>query len=155
MGAGSVVRVNDQRRSAAEAAGPSYSGERLGLPEHGAGSVAGWGRRILALVIDWLASMLVVGAFIGVEVWTGRGLTQWGPMLVFLLEASLLTTLMGGSFGQLVCRMVVARLDGRPVNLLRALLRTFLICLVIPPLVFNRDQRGLHDLAVKTVTLRR
>jgi hypothetical protein len=41
------------------------------------------------------------------------------------------------------------------VNLLQALLRTLLICLVIPPLVFNRDQRGLHDLAVGTVTIRR
>jgi hypothetical protein len=30
-----------------------------------------------------------------------------------------------------------------------------LICLVVPPLVFNRDNRGLHDLAVKTVSLRR
>ena len=76
-------------------------------------------------------------------------------MLVYLVEASLLTALLGGSFGQLVCRVVVARLDGRSVNLLQALLRTFLICLVIPPLVFNADQRGLHDLAVKTVTLRR
>jgi len=26
---------------------------------------------------------------------------------------------------------------------------------VVPPLVFNRDQRGLHDLAARTVTLRR
>ena len=153
-GAGSVGLVSDQR-PAVDAAGSSYPGERLGLPEHGPGSVAGWGRRVLALVIDWIGSMLVVGAFIGVEVWTGQGLARWGPMLVFLLEASLLTALMGGSFGQLVCRVVVARLDGRPVNLLQALLRTFLICLVIPPLVYNRDRRGLHDLAAKTVTLTR
>ena len=76
-------------------------------------------------------------------------------MAVFLLEATFLTALIGGSFGQLVCRVVVARVDGKPVNLLQALLRTFLICLVIPPLVFNRDSRGLHDLAVGTVTLRR
>ncbi len=99
--------------------------------------------------------MLVAAAFIGTEVWTGRGLNQWTTMAVFLLEATLLTALMGGSFGQLVCRVVVARMDAKPVNLLQALLRTFLICLVVPPLVFNRDQRGLHDLAARTVTLRR
>lgn len=99
--------------------------------------------------------MLTVAAFIGTDVWTARGLTQWAPMGVFLLEATILTPLLGGSFGQLLLRVVVVRVDGKPVNILHALLRTFLICLVIPPLVFNQDQRGLHDLAVKTVTLRR
>jgi uncharacterized RDD family membrane protein YckC len=135
--------------------GASYPGERLGLPEDGAGSVAGWGRRALALAVDWLACMLVVAAFVGVEVWTGHGLSQWGPLAVFWLEAGVLTALLGGSFGQLVCRVAVVRLDRRPVTLLQALLRSLLVCLVIPPLVFNRDQRGLHDLAVGTVTVRR
>jgi len=137
------------------ALGPSYPGQRLGLPEDGPGSVAGWGRRILALWLDWLASMLVAGALIGAQIWTGQGWSQWATMAVFLLEATVLTALMGGSFGQLICRVVVVRIDGKPVNLLQALLRTFLICLVIPPLVFNRDSRGLHDLAVRSVTLRR
>ena len=102
-----------------------------------------------------MASQLVLATFIGTEVWTGRGLALWGPMAVFLLEATVLTALIGGSFGQLVCRVVVVRLDGKPVDLLQALLRTVLICLAVPPLIFNRDQRGLHDLAVNTVTLRR
>ena len=99
--------------------------------------------------------MLTAATFIGTDVWTGNGLAQWATMGVFLLEATFLTVLLGGSFGQLVLRVVVVRVDGKPVNVLQALLRTFLICLVIPPLVFNRDQRGLHDLAVKTVTVRR
>lgn len=99
--------------------------------------------------------MLTAAAFIGTDVWTGSGLAQWATMGVFLLEATFLTALLGGSFGQLLLRVVVVRVDGKPVNVLQAFLRTLLICLVIPPLVFNRDQRGLHDLAVKTVTLRR
>ncbi|HSE70827.1 MAG TPA: RDD family protein [Nocardioidaceae bacterium] len=139
----------------ASASASSYPGARLGLPPEGPGSVASWLRRVLALCVDWAASMLVTAAFVGTEVWTGQGLAQWGPMLVFLLEATVLTALMGGSFGQLLCRVAVVRIDGKPVSLLQALLRTFLICLVIPPLVFNRDQRGLHDLATKTVTLAR
>lgn len=144
-------------------AGSSYPGERLGLPAAGQGAVAGWGRRLLALGVDWAACLLVVGAFVGTQVWTGTGLAAWAPLLVFLVEASLLTALVGGSFGQLVCRVVVVRLGGAagagrgagPVSLLQSTLRTFLICLVIPPLVFNPDQRGLHDLAVGTITLRR
>ena len=39
------------------------------------------------------------------------------------------------------------RTDGRPLTLLAALLRTLMVCLVVPPLVFRPDGRGLHDLA--------
>lgn len=138
---------------------PAYPGERLGLPPEGAGSVAGWGRRFAALMVDWIASTLVAVLVFGYQ-WFGATAGEQGwvgttPLLVFLLEASFLTALLGGSFGQLALRVVVVKLDGGPVNLLQALLRTFLILLVIPPLVFDRDRRGLHDLAVKTVTLRR
>lgn len=134
--------------------GTPYPGSRLGLPMDGPGSVASWGRRLLALVIDWFASLAVAAFVFGGAVW-GQGWEAWAPMAVFLVEASVLTTLMGGSFGQLVTRVAVVRLDSKPVNLLQALGRTALICLVVPPLVFNRDNRGLHDLAVGTVTLQR
>jgi uncharacterized RDD family membrane protein YckC len=132
----------------------TYPGQRLGIPADGPGSVASWGRRILALAVDWIACLLVAGLIFGGGVW-GQGWEAWTPMLVFLVETTLLTTLLGGSFGQLVLRIGVARLDGRPVNLLQALGRTALICLVVPPLVFNRDNRGLHDLAFGTIALRR
>ena len=137
------------------AGGTAYPGQRLGLPAEGPGSVAGWGRRALALLIDWFACKLVLTVFLGAEAWTGSGLSQLAPLALFLLEASLLTALAGGSFGQLVARVAVVRLDNSPVTFLTALVRTFLICLVVPPLVFNADQRGLHDLAAKTITLRR
>lgn len=151
-----MVRVSDAPSSSAA---PTYPGERLGLPQSGSGSVAGWGRRFGALALDWVASTLVAVVFFGYQ-WFGATAGEQGwvgatPLLVFLLEASLLTALAGGSFGQLALRVTVVHVDGRPVGLLEALLRTFLILLVVPPLVFNRDQRGLHDLLVKTVTLRR
>lgn len=138
---------------------PAYPGERLGLPKDGPGAVAGWTRRILAIFIDWVASTLVAGLLFGYQ-WFGatageQGLVGASPLLVFLVEATVLTALLGGSFGQLALRVNVVRLDGRPVNLLEALVRTFLILLVVPPLIFNRDQRGLHDMIVKTITIRR
>ena len=37
----------------------AYPGQALGLPERGPGSVASMPRRILALFIDWLLSMLI------------------------------------------------------------------------------------------------
>jgi uncharacterized RDD family membrane protein YckC len=132
----------------------TYPGARLGLPEDGPRSAASWARRILALLIDWFASIGVAAAILGAKVW-GQDWEAWAPMAVFLVEAAVLTALMGGSFGQLAVRLAVVRLDGKPLNLLQALGRTALICLVVPPLVFNRDNRGLHDLAFRTVTLRR
>ena len=136
-------------------AGPLYAGQRLGLPEAGRGSVATWSRRILALVVDWFASLLVASAVVGPSVMSSRGWEAWVPMLVFLVEGSLLTALVGGSFGQLVLRVAVVRLDRRPVSLLVAVVRTLLICLVVPPVIYNRDRRGLHDLVAGTVTVRR
>ena len=131
-----------------------YAGQRLGLPEHGPGSVASWGRRIAALFLDWFASVLVaeaVAAYVEVSDSTARLL----PLLIFLTQVTLFTGLLGGSFAQLALRVVIVRLDRRPVTILHALVRTVLICLVIPPVVFNRDNRGLHDLAAGTIALNR
>lgn len=131
-----------------------WPGERLGRPEHGRGAVAGWGRRVGALVIDWFASMMAVGAFVGTELWSGRGAVEWAPLLVFGAERWVLTSLLGGSAGQLVTGIRVVRTDGSRLDPGRVLLRTVLLCLVIPPVVYNRDQRGLHDLAAGSVTVR-
>ncbi len=116
--------------------------------------MAGWGRRVLALVIDWILSLLVVGAFIGQDVWGGGGAAQWAPLAVFATEAWILTTLLGGSAGQLLVGVVIRRTSGARLDAGRALLRTLLICLVIPPVVYNMDQQGLHDLAVDSIALK-
>ncbi len=129
-----------------------YAGQRLGLPASGPGSVAGWGRRIVALFVDWFAASLVA-ALIGRYVTLTADEARFLPLLVFLVEATLFTGLAGASFGQLALRIAVIRVDGRPPTILKALLRSFLICLVIPPVVFNRDNRGLHDMAADTVTV--
>ncbi len=136
--------------------GPStYAGQRLGLPPDGRGSAAGWGRRIVALFVDWIASQLVASLAVGPAAVSGHGWETWLPLLVFWLEASVLTALVGGSFGQLFTGVAVVRVDGRPVSLFAALARTLLICLVVPPVIYNGDRRGLHDLATRTVTVRR
>jgi len=104
---------------------------------------ASWLRRILALCVDWAASSLVAAFLVGGFDSPAYG---WMPLLVFWLESATGVALAGGSFGQLLVRLRVHRLDGRPLSLLRALQRQLLVCLVIPPLVFRQDGRGLHDL---------
>ncbi|MGN6332289.1 MAG: RDD family protein [Motilibacteraceae bacterium] len=129
-----------------------YRGERLGLPESGPGSVAGFGRRILALLLDWIPSSLVASALFRPE----RGSLEAAlvPWLVFLLEVVVLTWLTGASFGQRLLRLRVATMDGRPLGPARSLLRGVLLGLLVPAVVYDRDGRGLHDKAARTVVLR-
>jgi uncharacterized RDD family membrane protein YckC len=111
---------------------------------------ATWARRILALLVDWFASTLVVIALVGgVGNWAGDQEAGFFVLVVFVLESALFTALSGGSFGQLATRLRVVREDGdpRPVAPHLALLRQVLIALVVPPLVYRPDGRGLHDLA--------
>ncbi len=131
-----------------------YAGQRLGLPASGTGAVASWRRRVIALVIDWFASLLAA-AFISSSLGLGDMWSDWLPLLVFWLESSIGTTLAGGSFGQLAVRIAVRRLGGRALDPFGALLRGLLICLVVPAVIYNRDNRGLHDLALGTVVVNR
>ena len=140
----------------ATAESQDYPGARWNLPEEGPGAVAGWGRRVLALFLDWALSLLAAGVFAGRSVLAGaQGTDQWVPLAVFAVEVWLLTALAGASAGQLICRIGVRRTSGQPLDLLRALARTLLICAVIPPVIYNRDRQGLHDMAVGSVVLQR
>jgi uncharacterized RDD family membrane protein YckC len=118
---------------------------------------ASWPRRIAALVIDWAVSTLVTIGFIGPGDYFAPGSTAgWIVLLVFAIEVSVLTALTGGSFGQLLTGVRVLRTNGHPLNLLLALGRTLLICLVIPPLVYKSETgRGLHDLWTDSAAYRR
>jgi uncharacterized RDD family membrane protein YckC len=116
---------------------------------------ASWPRRILALFVDWAASTLVVVAVMGLEGWSESRASSWWTLLVFVVESTVFTALVGGSFGKLVTGLRVAKVDGsgRPLDLLRSLLRAVLVCLVVPPVIYRPDGRGLHDLAVGTATI--
>lgn len=124
----------------------AYAGERLGLPESGPGSVASFGRRLAAVTVDWIASVLVA-----------RAVTDdpWVPLLVFVVESLLLLPTLGATFGMKLLGLRVIRL-GSPglVPPLRAVVRTVLLAVVIPATIWDRDGRGLHDKAAGTVVVR-
>jgi len=116
---------------------------------------ASWPRRILALFVDWAASTLVVIAVMGLDGWSTSRASGWWVLLVFIAESTVFTALVGGSFGKLATGLRVAKVDGsgRPLDLLRSLVRAVLICLVVPPVIYRPDGRGLHDLVVGTATV--
>ena len=137
-----------------------YRGQRLGLPPGGPGAVAGFGRRLVALLIDWFACLLVVRllfpALAATSATAGKVDTSFSLVVLafFGLEVAVLTWLGSSSFGQRLVGLAVRRVDGGRLGLWRSVVRTALLCLAIPALIWDRDGRGLHDKAVGSVCLR-
>lgn len=122
-----------------------YPGERLGLPERGVSSLARPGRRLFALSIDWFAALFIAKAF-GSSMSYSQN--SWLVLELFALQIVVLTGLIGGSFGQQILGIGVRTLNGSRLGFPAVILRTFLILLVIPAVIYDRDGRGLHDKAV-------
>ncbi|MEU9138295.1 RDD family protein [Streptomyces sp. NPDC048404] len=140
-------------RAAAEEAGVDfgYRGEQLGLPEHGPGSIARPGRRLAALAVDWGLCLLIAYGLLtdGYDQATGN----WA-LLVFFVLGVLTVGSVGFTPGKrLLGLRVVAEGGGRP-NPLRVLLRTALLCVAVPALIWDRDGRGLHDRLARTLEVR-
>lgn len=112
---------------------------------------AGLGRRVAALAIDWAASLAITSLFLPIGGSLDSSLLTLG---IFYVEVTLLTWLMGASFGQVLLRLRVERIDGGRLPLWRVALRTLLICLVVPAVVFDADGRGLHDRLVGSRVIR-
>jgi uncharacterized RDD family membrane protein YckC len=135
----------------------TYPGERLGLPKTGTGSVGRIGRRIAALAIDYAAASIIAGAFLGFQQFAlpkEAGLTQFAPMIVFAVLQILFIPTIGGSPGHRIVGLRLVMANGAWVGLWRPIVRTLLLVFVIPAVIFDADQRGLHDKAVGTVLIR-
>lgn len=125
-----------------------HRGQRLGLPESGRGSVASYGRRIVALAIDWWLSLLIAAGLLRLR-------AEWA-LVVLAVEYVLLVPTLGMTVGMRLAGIGVANLVGdRLPRWPAAVVRTILLLLVIPAVVFDRDGRGVHDRAAGTVVVHR
>lgn len=106
-------------------------------------------RRIVALAIDWGASILVAQVIPGVSEYGSRS-NSLATLAIFTFEVVILTWLMGASFGQKLVGLRIISIDGKNVKLIQAIVRTFFIILVFPPLLADKENRGLHDKIAKT-----
>lgn len=125
-----------------------WPGERLGLPESGSRSVARLGRRTLAIFIDWGIAALPAFLLVG-----GPNASVWNWLIFILMQMVFIPTI-GGSIGHRICGMRVVPLTGGWVGLWRPAVRTVLIALVLPVLVWDSDHRGFHDKIAGTVLVR-
>jgi uncharacterized RDD family membrane protein YckC len=138
---------------AAAADAGAYAGERLGLPAGGARSVAGLGARLGALCIDWLIAVLITSPFTGHRPFTPGSNSPW-VLVVFAAEYTVLVSLVGCTIGMRLCGIGIMRLDGRRLSFPWVVVRTVLLVLVVPAVIYDRDRRGLHDKAAGSVVVR-
>jgi uncharacterized RDD family membrane protein YckC len=122
-------------------------------PQTGLDSIAGFGSRVLAFIVDaFLANLIAIAIGGGYHRGDKESFTVG---VAFLLIELLFVTLAGQTPGMRVAGIGVVRADGQGRPQLRwVLLRTFLIAIIIPALFTDRAGRGMHDRASGTIMLR-
>lgn len=160
-----------------------YPGERLGLPESGPRSVARVGRRIIALALDWTMSGVLVSLLMGANYFelverataasenlskgsTSEALAQMQSAsdalvahqtyvgLMFVALQILAIWSIGGSIGHRLMGLYLVNFSGGSLTWWRPIVRSFMLVLVIPALVWDSDQRGFHDKIAGTLLLK-
>ena len=102
-------------------------------------------RKAQAITIDWIGSLFVAALLLD-RSWT---------LLIFFLQVAIMTSLTGASAGQRLRGIRIIDVNTlQNIAPLGALIRTFLILLVIPAVVQTKQGRGLHDLATKSAAVR-
>ena len=123
-------------------------GAALGLPADGPGSLASFGSRIGAFLVDAVAAALVAGLVTAPSLPGNWSLVPFGLITVGTLVA----------FGQTPgMRLLGLRLAhpraGERLALWRAVVRTGLLMLLVPALLVDADGRGLHDRLTDTAVV--
>jgi uncharacterized RDD family membrane protein YckC len=127
--------------------------------------MAGFGRRLVAIAIDWALCQLIALAVLG-QAWGAGGAGSLLPLAVFAAENVLLVSTLGYTVGHRLLGLQVVRLGvddpARPsawlawVPGVRAgLVRSLLLCLALPAMITGSDGRGWHDRLAGTMILRR
>jgi uncharacterized RDD family membrane protein YckC len=116
--------------------------------------VAGFGRRLAALTIDWFIGYGIAAMFAtpdpAVNPWFG-----WLVLGVWFVLTAVPVAVFGASAGMTALGLRVVPVNGgAAVGPVSVLLRTALIAVVVPPLVRDVDGRGWHDRAAGTVVVR-
>jgi hypothetical protein len=132
-----------------------YPGQRLGLPQSGPKSLARMGRRLGALLVDWLIAYGLAGLAMSFG-WVSIQTLSTAVLVIWFVLGAVSVRLFGFTPGQFALGLMVVPTDNRlHVGFGRALMRGVLIALVIPPLISDSDLRGLHDRMTKTAVVRR
>ena len=124
----------------------------------GSGSVATMGRRLAALVVDWILCYVIASLFTHHSMFTVTDAhyqqANLVALLLFTAEVYLLTAVSGLTVGKRLLGLRVVRTGGGRPGFGWAALRTLLLLCVVPACLTDRDTRGLHDRAADTIVVR-
>jgi uncharacterized RDD family membrane protein YckC len=123
------------------------------MPQHGPGSLARFARRLAAVTVDWFLCTVIAAGFLGYHLGEG-GPGPFKPLAVFVLMNVVLVGTLGSTMGHRLLGIRVVRVDGGGAGPILAVIRTVLLAVVIPALIWDRDTRGFHDKIAGTVTVR-
>jgi len=103
------------------------------------------GRRMAALMVDWLACYFIVAASAG-------GIGQmapnrsWTVLALFFAEIAILSALQGATLGHRIFGVKIIRFaDGGAITPIQALIRSALLVTVVFAITFDENGRGLHE----------
>ncbi|MBE7186810.1 RDD family protein [Jatrophihabitans endophyticus] len=133
-----------------------YRGEKIGLPSGGPGSLSTFGPRLGAFLVDAIASSLVAALFVHHHgpTFADKLPGSWSlvPLAVDYVGGLLIA---GRTLGMYLFGLRLIRVsEGRTLDIGTIVIRTILLFLLVPALVFDRDGRGLQDRTTDTAVVR-
>jgi uncharacterized RDD family membrane protein YckC len=115
--------------------------------------LAGLGRRILAIIVDWAIAQAI--STWGLDVPFGAtGARAFVPLGVFDVLNFVLHSATGYTVGYRVVGIRLGAPGRASLSPVQVLVRTVLLCLFIPAVIWGKDGRGLHDRAAGTALVR-
>jgi uncharacterized RDD family membrane protein YckC len=124
-------------------------GASLGLPAEGPGSLAPFGTRVGAFLVDAVGAALVAGLFTAPDLPGNWSLLAFAVLTVVTLVAT------GQTPGMRLFGLRLAHPQPRKrLALWRGVVRTALLVLLVPALVVDANGRGLHDRLTDTAVVR-
>lgn len=121
------------------------------------------GRRIGGIAIDWLLCLIISSFFFpSADYADATGLERVvvagepaATLAIWAAQHLVLVALLGMTYGHRIFGMRVVREDGHGyVGFIKAAIRTVMLLLVIPAVVWDSEGRGLHDRAAGTRLVR-
>ena len=124
----------------------------------GPSSAAPMGRRLVALLVDWVLCYVIASSIVRHNIFTVTDArysdAQVVALLLFVVEVYLLTAISGLTVGKRLLGLRTIRTNGDRPGFKWAAVRTALLLFVVPACLTDRDMRGLHDRAADTIVVR-